>query len=175
MLTPSLRRKLIAVIAAIVAALLTQLDLTSTSGNAGTLKVVSVSDGDTLKVLKDGKELRVRLAEIDAPERAQAWGRKSRDALSGKVMHKQVEVDTQYEDQYGRSVARIYFEGRDINREMVAEGHAWAYRKHLKDQRLMQDERDAKDARRGLWALPETERVPPWKWRWQQKSGNKQD
>lgn len=172
MLTPALKRKLIGIAAAIVVALLAQLNLTGTSSSADTHKVVSVSDGDTLKVLVDGKEQRVRLAEIDAPERDQPWGRKARNALSDKVMHKQVVVDTQYQDQYGRTVARILLDGRNINRELVSEGHAWAYRKHLKDQRLMEDERAARASRRGLWSLPESERMPPWEWRWRQRSNN---
>lgn len=173
MLTPGLKRKLIGIAAAIVVALLAQLNLPESASSGATHKVVSVSDGDTLKVLVDGKEKRVRLAEIDTPERDQPWGRKARNALSDKVMHQQVVVDTQYEDQYGRTVARIFLDGRDINRELVAEGHAWAYRKHLKDQRLLDDERAAKSARRGLWSLPESERMPPWEWRWRQKSNNR--
>lgn len=170
MLKPALTRKLIGIAAAILVALIAQFNLPESSKPSSSYKVVSVSDGDTLKVLINGKQQRVRLAEIDTPERDQPWGRKSRNALADKVMHQQVVVDTQYEDQYGRTVARIFLDGRDINRELVAEGHAWAYRKHLKDQRLLDDERSAKAARRGLWSLPESERMPPWEWRWRQKS-----
>jgi endonuclease YncB( thermonuclease family) len=63
------------------------------------------------------------------------------------------------------TVAKVYCDGRDINREMVREGHAWVYRKYLRDATLLEDERQAREAEAGLWALPEAQRVPPWEWR----------
>ena len=71
-------------------------------------------------------------------------------------------VDT---DRYARVVGRIYLGDLDINREMVRQGHAWVYRKYVKDRSLLEVEADARDASRGLWRLPEAEQVPPWEWR----------
>ena len=68
-------------------------------------------------------------------------------------------------DRYGRTVAKVYRDGRDINREMIREGHAWVYRKYLRDPSLLEDERRAREAHAGLWGLPEAHRVPPWEWR----------
>ena len=62
-------------------------------------------------------------------------------------------------------VGHVYLSDRDINREMVREGHAWVYRQYLEDQSLLEDERVAREARKGVWGLPEAERAPPWEWR----------
>ena len=68
-------------------------------------------------------------------------------------------------DRYERLLGKIYLDGRDINREMVREGHAWAYRRYLTDQSLLDDERRAREAGAGLWSLPLAQHVPPWEWR----------
>ncbi len=73
-----------------------------------------------------------------------------------------VEIDR---DRYGRIVGRIYLGSRDIKREMVAEGHAWVYRKYMRDESLLEDETASREAMLGLWSLPEAQRVPPWEWR----------
>ena len=71
-------------------------------------------------------------------------------------------VDT---DRYGRTVGRVYADAMDVNAEMVRQGAAWVYRKYSNDPSLLLLEQEARSARRGLWALPETERLPPWEWR----------
>jgi endonuclease YncB( thermonuclease family) len=128
-------------------------------------KVVSVADGDTLTVLVDRERVKVRLAEIDAPERGQPWGRRAKQVLIEKVADHVVQVETKFNDRYGRRVGHVRYSGRDINRELVREGHAWVYRHWLHDETLLDDEAHARTARAGLWSLPETERVPPWEWR----------
>ena len=131
--------------------------------------VVGVTDGDTVRLLTDRpgspRQLRLRLAEIDTPERGQPWGNRARQALAGKVFQRRVRVASSGEDRYGRLLGRIYVNNRDINREMVREGHAWVYRRYSSDNWLLGDEQSAKAARLGLWSLPETEQVPPWQWR----------
>ncbi len=62
-------------------------------------------------------------------------------------------------------MAHLHPSGRDINWEMVREGHAWVYRKYLRDLTLLEDEAAARQEQRGLWALPEAKRVDPWEWR----------
>ena len=128
-------------------------------------KVVSVADGDTITVLVDSQRVKVRLAEIDAPERGQPWGRRAKQALIEKLAGHVVQVETKWSDRYGRRVGHVRYSGRDINREMVREGHAWVYRQWMRDTTLLDDEAHARAAHAGLWALPEPERTPPWQWR----------
>ena len=93
-------------------------------GHAGTTysgKVISITDGDTLRILYRGGQLKIRLAEIDTPERKQPWGTRAKQALSEKVFGRVVDVVEIDRDRYGRIVGRIYLDGRDINRELVAE------------------------------------------------------
>lgn len=129
--------------------------------------VVGIADGDTVTVLDPDRQaqIRVRLAEIDTPERGQPWGSRARQALAAKVFRRQVRVASRGEDRYGRTLARLYVGDRDINREMVREGHAWVYRRYSSDAALLEDERGAREGRRGLWSLPDAGRVPPWEWR----------
>ena len=128
-------------------------------------KVIKVVDGDTIHVLYEGKPLKVRLSEIDTPERAQPWYQRAREALAGKVAGEVVSVQEVDWDRYGRLVGKVWLDGRDVNRELVAEGHAWVYRTYLRDLTLLDDEDSARAAGRGLWALPDAERTPPWEWR----------
>jgi len=100
-----------------------------------------------------------------ATERIQPWANRANNALSDEVFGHVVELQVVDTDRYGRTVAKVYLDGRDINREMVREGHAWVYRKYVRDPTLLEDEQKARDAERGLWALPEAQRVPSWEWR----------
>jgi endonuclease YncB( thermonuclease family) len=68
-------------------------------------------------------------------------------------------------DRYGRLVGKVWLDGRDVNKELVVEGHAWVYRKYMLDATLLDDEVSARAAGRGLWFLPEAEWTPPWEWR----------
>jgi endonuclease YncB( thermonuclease family) len=123
-------------------------------------KVVGVSDGDTLIVLTPEKQqIKVRLAEIDAPEKSQAYGQRSKQSLSDLVFGKQVRVKQQDRDRYGRVVGRVYVGSLDINAEQVKRGMAWVYRKYARDQALYALERQARGAKRGLWADPHA--IPP--------------
>jgi micrococcal nuclease len=128
-------------------------------------KVIKVVDGDTIDIFYHGEPVRVRLSEIDTPERAQPWYRRAKDALAGKVAAKVVEVQEVDWDRYGRLVGKVWLDGADVNRKMVAEGHAWVYRKYMEDESLLDDEAAARAAGLGLWSLPEAQRMPPWEWR----------
>ncbi len=129
-------------------------------------RVVAVSDGDTLTVL-DGarREVRVRLAEIDTPESGQPYGDRARQALSDLAFGKAVRVVVVDTDRYGRTVGRVHEGGVDVNAEMVRRGAAWVFRRYSRDPSLPRLEEEARAARRGLWALPEAQRTPPWEWR----------
>jgi endonuclease YncB( thermonuclease family) len=131
---------------------------------AVTWRVVSVHDGDTVVCLDDQKvQHKVRLSGIDAPEIGQAFGTKSRDALRARVLRKPVAVHRRGEDQYGRTLATLEFEGDDVAEWMVAAGMAWHYKRYSDDKALAAAERKARSARTGLWA--DGDPMPPWKWR----------
>ncbi len=131
-------------------------------------KVVGVLDGDTIDVLVGKRQVRVRLAEIDAPEKKQPWGTRSRQALSALVFGQQVTVREEGTDHYRRTIGTVIVDGRSVNRAMVGAGMAWAYRRYLHDESLLDVEADARRAARGLWSAPAS--VPPWDWRAQRRN-----
>jgi micrococcal nuclease len=96
------------------------------SAEAETLtgKVVGVTDGDTITVLVAERSVKVRLAEIDTPERGQPWAKRAKQALSDMVFGHEVEIRVVTVDRYGRTVGHVWLADRHINREMVSEGHA---------------------------------------------------
>jgi endonuclease YncB( thermonuclease family) len=149
---------------AVILAALACLPAAAAEPHTFTGKAVSVHDGDTLHVLDDAKhEHTIRLDGIDAPERKQAFGTVARDRLAEITKGKLVTVQAGKRDKYGRTVARINVEGQDVNQQMVAEGLAWHYKRYSKAEDLAAAEREARTARRGLWA--DKAPVPPWEWR----------
>lgn len=145
-----------------------------------TAKVVGVSDGDTVKVLteqncdrgkncRSGKvQYRVRLAEIDTPEKKQPGGSTAKQTLSDMVFGRMIKVEQIDKDRYGRLIANLYVDGKWVNAEMVRSGSAWVYRQYAKTPELFKLEGEAKADKRGIWALPRSQRIPPWEWRRQQ-------
>jgi endonuclease YncB( thermonuclease family) len=129
-------------------------------------KVVGVHDGDTVTVLMDNRtQVKIRLAEIDAPELAQPYGNKSKQALSDLVFGQKVTVVKGVIDKYGRTVGRVYQSDIDVNLTMVKQGAAWAYRQYLTDDAILAAEESAKATGAGLWSLQDDQRMPPWEWR----------
>jgi len=127
-------------------------------------KVVGVADGDTLTVLNDRVLIKIRLVEIDAPEKAQAFGNRSKQSLSDLCFNKIVKLEDKRKDRYGRTLTRVYCDGVDANAEQVRRGMAWVYRKYApKNSPLYEVEAAARNERRGLWA--DNDPVPPWDWR----------
>ena len=126
-------------------------------------KVIAVLDGDTVLVLRDGRLVKVRLAEIDAPEKVQIFGEESSRSLSGMVLGKQVSVTSQAVDQYGRLVAHLGINGLDVNTEQIRLGMAWEYSHFHRNRTLVALQKEARLAARGLWAFNDP--IPPWKWR----------
>jgi endonuclease YncB( thermonuclease family) len=127
--------------------------------------VVSVRDGDTLDVRVGGETRRVRIAGIDTPERGQPWSDRARRALADRVAGREVRIHDIGRDRYGRTLGEVYADGVCVGCELVREGHAWVYRGASDDEVLHRLEAEARAQRRGLWALPESQRVPPWEWR----------
>ena len=122
-------------------------------------------------VLVNSKPVRVRLAEIDAPERRQAYGLRAKQALSDLVFQLIVTVRESAPDtRWGRVVGTLKVDGRDVNQVMVAAGMAWVYRKYVVRWVLLDVEAEARAARRGLWADAQAE--PPWEWRRVRRGGS---
>ncbi len=149
--------------------------LLASSTFAWTGKVVGVSDGDTIKVLHDGKQVKIRLYGVDTPEKAQAWGQKAKKFTASFVAGRIVDIEPVATDRYGRTVALVYVDGRLLQTELVSSGSAWVYRNYCKRQPLCGNlialEAQARESRIGLWSDPHAQ--PPWEWRRGKKSGKK--
>ena len=142
------------------------------TANAETITglVVGVSDGDTITVLDANKvQHKIRLAGIDAPEKKQAFGNRSKESLSALAFDKTVNVETEKRDRYGRQVGKVLVNGQDVNLVQVERGMAWFYRQYQREQspndrRLYEAAEDAARAdKRGLWR--DAEPLPPWEFR----------
>ena len=116
--------------------------------------VTHVSDGDTLWVrpTEGGWAVKVRMQGLDAPELCQAWGPQARAALMGHVLRKQVEVHTLGQDGYERMLGHVALDGQDVGAWMVRSGHAWSDPFRKSRGRYATQEREARKARRGLFA-----------------------
>lgn len=131
-----------------------------------TCRVIHVQDGDSLTCLTSAEQrLKVRLADLDAPEMSQAYGPQAQRLLFQLAYNREVELEMVDQDRYGLKIARIRADGIQINEEMVRQGAAWADAKGERSQQLPKLEAEAKSARRGLWSLPAAEVVAPWQWR----------
>ena len=128
-------------------------------------KVIKVADGDSITILHEGKELRIRLAEIDAPERGQPFWRKSREALANYVAGKDVEVVEVDIDRYDRVVGQVYLGELWVNSALVRDGYAYVFPEYATSSRLYAFEREAQKNKNGIWKLPAKERMKPWEWR----------
>lgn len=141
--------------------------------------VIKVADGDTITVNSDGTKVKVRLYGIDAPEteksnkrtgrvskQGQPYGEEAFQVLQGKVYRKKVKLDVMDIDRYRRAVCIVWIDGRNINREMVSEGWAWAYKQYLDRPHASEyigAEETARRAKRGLWGQGNPQ--PPWEFR----------
>ena len=126
--------------------------------------VVGVADGDTLTVLCKGNEkMKIRLSEIDAPEKRQPFGSRSKLSLSNMCLQKKAKIKPQTRDRYGRTVARVICDGVDANEEQVKRGMAWVYDKYVRDQSLYSIQDKARVSKKGLWA--DNEPIKPWEYR----------
>ena len=127
-------------------------------------EVVGVVDGDTIDVMHNGRSERIRLHGIDAPEKSQAFGKKSKRAASELSFGQEVTVEEHGRDKYGRTLGEVVLpDDRSLNQEMVRSGHAWRYRKYSDDATLDHLERSARHSNRGLWQ--DEDAMPPWEYR----------
>lgn len=129
-------------------------------------KVVGVADDDTITVLRDTEQVRIRLYGIDCPEGGQSFGNKAKKFTSKMVYGRIVEIDHIDTDRYGRIVALVRVNGTFVNAALVQEGLAWVYNYYCtlpfcEEWFVLQIK--AKDAKLGLWADPNP--IPPWEFR----------
>ena len=134
------------------------------SANTHLWRVVGVHDGDTISCLdENNQQQKVRMAEIDAPELGQDFGKVSRDAMAAMVFGKTVQVTDEGKDRYGRWIGHVEIDGVDVNRQMVATGNAWQYAAYSSDKSLASLQSQAQAQRLGLWA--QSNPTPPWEYR----------
>lgn len=135
------------------------------------VRVVGVSDGDTIRVVADGQQIKIRLHGIDAPERGQAFGTVATKGLRSLLAGRQVSIESMDTDRYGRTVAMVYADCLNVNEAMVANGWAWVFPKYCTQvfcNQWRQAEASAKSSKSGLWKgwAP----LPPWEYRSQQNA-----
>ena len=127
-------------------------------------RVVGITDGDTIKVLRAGRAETVRLQGVDAPEKRQAYGERARRFAADLSFDQTVVVRATGRDRNGRLLGEVVLpDGRSLNQELVRAGYAWWFRKYSRDVRLAHLEDEARQGRRGLWADQAPE--PPWEYR----------
>jgi len=142
---------------------------TTSAAQILTGRCIRVADGDTITILTPAKrQVRIRLACIDCPERRQAYGKRAKQFTSSLVFARRVRVEVIDWDRYGRAVGWVYVNDADgqeicVNRELVREGLAWVYRKYCRSLELLRLEQEARSSGRGLWQ--DRRPVPPWVFR----------
>jgi len=144
----------------------------STLANAKTIEglVVGVADGDTITVLDQQKNAyKIRLQGIDAPEKNQAFGEKSKQSLHDLVHSKQVRIEYDKEDKYGRIVGKVTVDDVDVCLQQLVLGMAWHYKKYQNEQSVSdralysETELKSKSLKLGLWT--DDTPMPPWEFR----------
>ncbi len=126
-------------------------------------KVISVHDGDTIRVLVGKQQKKVRLFGIDAPESNQAFGKVAQSTLKDLIWKKEVKVEFKELDRYGRIVGVVYLDSVNINLEMVKKGMAWVYKTYNREPSFLEAEEIAKKSKIGLWKDPDP--TAPWEFR----------
>jgi endonuclease YncB( thermonuclease family) len=153
--------------ASLVAALLVCLG----HAHADTLegKTVGITDGDTITVLANNREIKIRVAGIDAPEKKQAFGQRSKEHLSDCAFGKSVSVEWNKTDRYGRTIGKVIADNVDCGLRQVRDGMAWHYKAYAREQSpsdratYANAESQAMNRRAGLWSDPHL--TPPWEFR----------
>jgi endonuclease YncB( thermonuclease family) len=124
-----------------------------------------VSDGDTFYVHSlDNKKLILRLAEVDCPEKDQAYGMEAKEFIKSVAKRKDtLAIQILSKDRYGRMIASISFKNRDFAELLISNGYAWHYKQYSDNEKLSNLEKEARNAHRGLWTNENA--LPPWEFR----------
>jgi len=137
-------------------------------------KVIGIADGGTITVLRDKKEVKIRLYGIDCPEGEQAFSKRAKQFTSKLVYGKVVEVEVMDTDRYGRTVALVAVNKQILNEELLKAGYAWVYYQYCHEMichAWADYQFAAKLDKRGLWVDPDP--IPPWEFRRQKRKGGK--
>jgi micrococcal nuclease len=128
-------------------------------------RTVGIIDGDTIEVLHNEHPECIRWSGIDCPEKGQAYGQRAKHATFDLAFDKDVTIQTHGKDKYQRTLGDVLLpDGTNINHALVKDGWCWWYRKYAPGDTVLEGlEREAREAKRGLWADPQP--VPPWEWR----------
>ena len=135
-------------------------------------KVIGIKDGDTFEVLYDGQPERVRLADVDCPEKSQPFGNNAKQFSSDLCFNKTATVTCAAKrDRYGRLIGTVVTDdGINVNEALVKAGFAWHYLQYSHKEELTGYEAIARKKRLGLWA--DNDPTPPWDWRREKRSRN---
>lgn len=143
-------------------------------------RITGIADGDTVTVLQNSRQFKIRLAGIDTPEKNQDFGNKAKQYTADRVFKKQVRVESRGTDRYGRVIGLVFYSGGCLNEELIRAGYAWVYGRYCKYTVCagwMGYEKEARRKQVGLWACNNP--VPPWAFRRgckrASKSSSKQD
>jgi len=131
------------------------------------MKIARYIDGDTVLISNNNETFSLRIADIDAPEINQSYGKKSKRALMKICEHTQIHIQLIGHDKYHRKIGRLQCNQTQVSQFMVKNGHAWFYQHYSKDKQLMIAQQDAHKHKLGLWESSNA--IPPWEWRQKHK------
>ena len=134
-------------------------------------KCVHVADGDTVTVLKNGIPVKIRLFGVDCPEKSQEFGKEAKNFSTVLVKGKTVNVRPRKYDNYGRTIASIFIDGKNLSYQLINAGYGWHYKRYSRSVRMAKAEINARNARRGLWQQENPQK--PWNYRHGKKRSNK--
>ena len=135
----------------------------SVLGAYNSIENIRIVDGDTIKGIVDGKEIIVRLVEIDAPEMDQPFGVESKKFLKNLIEDKKVTLISEGKDRYDRTLGELFVNKNNINETMVKSGFAWVYDRYVKNLLLYSYQDEAKSKNLGIWQSENP--IAPWVWR----------
>lgn len=121
-----------------------------------------VLDGDTVVIRDDAQHYHLRLLDIDAPERQQAYGKQSRRSLQ-QLCITDIRVEPHGTDRYGRTLGHLFCAGTDAGTHQVAHGMAWFNQRFSQRNDLRVAQQQAQQQQLGLWQQQDP--MPPWVWR----------
>jgi micrococcal nuclease len=129
-------------------------------------------DGDTVKIQEADQSYKLRITDIDAPERNQRYGKTARRALMQLCTNAELSVQITGMDKYLRKLGKLSCNHQDVSSYMIQEGHAWFNYRYSADFMLAQAEQNARTKRLGLWKNKRP--TPPWTWRKNHTHGSSQ-
>lgn len=136
-------------------------------------KVVRVKDGDTIVILDSkNKQHTIRVAAIDCPEKSQPYGKEAKWFVSDEIYRKSVEVDVLKKDRYGRSIANIFYSGKNLSVELLKKGYAWHYKKFSKNRFFQSLEDKSRKNKKGLFK--QSNPIEPWEYRRKKRKPKKE-